>query len=104
MITTQPERDLIVELVSKETFRQFLRFREMSYGQLAKKVGCSKALIGHLVTGERKRTGGDIAKSICKNLDIPVEALFLPDMSTVYEATSNSRNRSATEKHNKKAS
>lgn len=72
-----------VKLISKETLRQFLRFRDMSYGQLAKKAGCSKSLIGLLATGRRVRTSVDIAKAICKALDVPVESLFLLDMSTV---------------------
>lgn len=34
-----------VKLISKETLRQFLKFRDMSYGQLADKVGCSKGQV-----------------------------------------------------------
>lgn len=74
-----------VKLISKETLRQFLRFRDMSYGQLAEKVGCSKSLIGLLATGRRTHTGVDIAKAICKALDVPVESLFLPDALTLRE-------------------
>ena len=70
-----------VRLISNETLRQFLRFRDMSYGQLAKKVGCSKTLITFLATGRRQYTGVDIAKGICKALDVPVESLFLPEVS-----------------------
>lgn len=72
-----------VKLTSKETLRQFLKFRGMSYGQLADKVGCSKSLIGLLATGRRTGTSVDIAKAICKALDVPVDSLFLPDLSTV---------------------
>lgn len=36
---------LSVKLISKETLRQFLKFRDMSYGQLADKVGCSKGQV-----------------------------------------------------------
>lgn len=75
--------NLIVKLVNKEAFRQFLRFRGISYGQLARRVGCSKSLIGHLATGERTKTSSPIAKAICQTLDVPVESLFLPDTSTL---------------------
>jgi len=71
-----------VKLISKETLRQFLKFRDMSYGQLAKRVGCSKSLIGLLATGRRTGTSVDIAKAICRELDVPVESLFLPNLST----------------------
>ncbi|MBM9432372.1 helix-turn-helix transcriptional regulator [Flaviflexus equikiangi] len=71
-----------VKLISKETLRQFLKFRDMSYGQLAKRVGCSKSLIGLLATGRRTGTSVDIAKAICRELDVPVESLFLPVLSS----------------------
>lgn len=71
-----------VKLTNKETLRQFLRFRDMSYGQLAEKAGCSKSLIGLMATGRRTHTSVEIAKGICKALDIPVESLFLPELST----------------------
>ena len=67
-----------VKLISKETLRQFLKFRDMSYGQLAKRAGCSKVLIRLLATGKRTHTGVDIAKAICRELDVPVESLFYP--------------------------
>lgn len=73
-----------VRLTSPETLRQFLRFRSMSYREVARKAGCSYALISHLVNGHRTHTGVDIAKGIAKALDVPVEALFLPEPSTAY--------------------
>lgn len=72
-----------MKLVSPATLREFLRFRDMSYRELAEKVGCSKALIGHLATGTHTHTGEDIAQGIAKNLGVPVESLFLPVPSTI---------------------
>ncbi|MDO5758976.1 MAG: helix-turn-helix transcriptional regulator [Rhodobacterales bacterium] len=76
-----------MKLISPDVLRQYLRFRGFSYGQLARLAGCSKSLIGHLATGERRRTSVDIARAICRELDVPVEALFLPELSTVMRDT-----------------
>ncbi|AZQ77639.1 hypothetical protein EJ997_10120 [Flaviflexus ciconiae] len=66
------------ELLAPAALKQFLKFRDMSYGQLAAKSGCSKALIGHLAAGRRDGTGNEIAQAICQAIDIPIEALFKP--------------------------
>lgn len=71
-----------MKLLSKEALRQFLRFRGMSYADLADRAGCSKSLIGLLATGRRTHTGVDVARGIAKALDVPIDALFLPDVST----------------------
>lgn len=65
-----------VKLLSKEALRQFLRFRGMSYADLADRAGCSKSLIGLLATGRRTHTGVDVARGIAKALDVPIDALF----------------------------
>ncbi|WP_126416388.1 helix-turn-helix transcriptional regulator [Trueperella bialowiezensis] len=65
-----------VKLISPEALKQFLRFRGMSYAELASRVGCSKSLIGHLASGRNTHTGVDVAKGIAKTLDVPVDALF----------------------------
>ncbi|WP_406711172.1 helix-turn-helix transcriptional regulator [Trueperella pyogenes] len=72
-----------VKLASPEALKQFLRFRGMSYAELAARAGCSKALIGHLAAGRNTHTGIDIARGISKALDVPIDSLFLPDMYSV---------------------
>lgn len=80
-----------VKLASPEALKQFLRFRGMSYAELATRTGCSKALIGHLASGRNTHTGVDIARGISKALDVPIDSLFLPDVSTVSGLSSHHR-------------
>ncbi|MFP7706331.1 helix-turn-helix transcriptional regulator [Trueperella sp. LYQ141] len=58
--------------------RRLLAYKDYSYGDIAFRVGCSKSLIGHLLTGRRSRTKLSTARNICKVLDVPIETLFLP--------------------------
>ena len=71
-------RGFWVELVSTDSFRQYMKFRGYSVQSMADRVGCSKAAIGHLHSGARKTIGPDYAVKIAEALNCPVEALFLP--------------------------
>lgn len=74
-----------VRVVDRRILEHYIKFRGLSYAQLAKKVGCSKATIGHLVSGHVQSTKGDWAKSIERALDAPAGSLFAPEVSRVSE-------------------
>jgi transcriptional regulator with XRE-family HTH domain len=49
-----------------------------SIGSLAKEVGVSAPLVGHLLTGERETVDGEVAKRISEELAAPFDELFAP--------------------------
>lgn len=72
-----------VKVVDRRILEHYIKFRGLSYAQLAGKVGCSKATIGHLVSGHVKTTRKEWAKSIERILDAPPGSLFMPRVSRV---------------------
>lgn len=76
-------RKVAVKLISPIVLKQYITFRGLSYRELAERSQTSKALIGFLATGRTTRTSAERARRIAKVLDIPVEAIFLPDVSSV---------------------
>lgn len=77
------QRRFDVRLISSEALSQYLKYRGMSLRQVAERAGCSKSTIGHLTTGHVRQTRPETARAICKALDVPVEVLFVPRVSTV---------------------
>lgn len=77
------ERRFDVKLISATALAQYMRYREVSVRELADRVGCSRATIGHLRSGERDYVRPDWAKRIEKALDAPKGSLFVPEVSTV---------------------
>lgn len=74
-----------VKVVDRRILEHYIKFRGYSYAQLSEKVGCSKATIGHLVSGHVKTTKGEWAKSLERILDAPPGSLFVPVVSRVLE-------------------
>lgn len=74
-----------MKVKDRRILADYIRFRRSSYAQLAKKVGCSKATIGHLVTGKTTSTKPEWARAIEEALDAPVGSLFVPQVSRVSE-------------------
>ena len=85
------ERRFDVRLISSTALAQYMTYREVSVRQLAAKVGCSPATIGHLRSGERTYIRPEWAKAIEKHLDAPRGSLFVPELSTVTRETSRKR-------------
>lgn len=77
------ERRLDVRLISSTALAQYMKYRDMSVRELADKVGCSRATIGHLRSGERDYVRPEWAKAIEKHLDAPKGSLFVPVLSSV---------------------
>lgn len=82
------ERRLDVRLISPVALQTYIKFRDLSLREVAERSDNSKSLIGHLTTGERKSTSPDRARRIARALDVPVEVLFVPEVSTVKRDTS----------------
>lgn len=86
---------LTARLISADAFGDYLKFRDESYASLAAKVTllgvkhkpnplrCSKATIGHLVTGEIRGTSPARAKLIEQALNAPTGSLFLYQVTRV---------------------
>lgn len=72
-----------VKVKDRRILAQYLEFRRMSYAQLAAKVGCSKATVGHLITGKTTSTRKEWAIAIEEALDAPSGSLFMPKVSRV---------------------
>ena len=72
-----------MRLISPAVLRQYMKFRGLNLRELGERSGNSKSLIGHLTTGERSSTSPDRARRICRALDVPVEVLFVPEVTTV---------------------
>lgn len=75
-----------VRVVDRRILEHYIQFRGLSYAELARRVGCSKATIGHLVSGHVRTTKGEWAKAIERALDAPPGSLFVPNVSRVSEA------------------
>lgn len=75
-----------VRVVDRRILEHYIKFRGLSYAQLALKVGCSKATIGHLVSGHVRTTKSEWATGIERVLDAPQGSLFVAEVSRVSEA------------------
>ena len=76
-----------MRLISSQALAQYMRYREASVRQLAAKVGCSPATIGHLRSGKRSYVNQEWARAIEKFLDAPKGSLFVPELSRVSRET-----------------
>lgn len=72
-----------MKVVDRRILEHYIKYRGLSYAQLADKVGCSKATIGHLVSGHVKTTKKEWAKALERTLDAPPGSLFVPEVSRV---------------------
>lgn len=74
-----------VLVVDRRILEHYIKFRGYTFAKLAAEVGCSKATIGHLVSGHVKSTRGEWAKAIERKLDAPPGSLFVAKVSRVSE-------------------
>lgn len=79
-----------VKVKDRRILADYMRFRRLSYAQLAarvseeaKTIGPSKATIGHLVTGKTTSTKPEWARAIEEILDAPSGSLFVASVSRV---------------------
>lgn len=81
------ERRFDVRLISSSAFAHYMEFRDLTVRDLAERVGCSRATIGHLRSGERDYVRPAWAKKIEKELNAPPGSLFVPVISSVTRET-----------------
>lgn len=74
-----------VRVIDRRILEHYIKHRKMSYAKLALRVGCSKATIGHLVSGHVQTTKSHWAHAIEEALDAPPGSLFAPVVSRVSE-------------------
>lgn len=74
-----------MRVVDRRILEHYIQFRGFSYAKLAQKVGCSKATIGHLVSGHVRTTKKEWAQAIERELDAPRGSLFVAAVSRVSE-------------------
>ena len=77
------ERRFDVRLISADALARYMDYRDMSVRELARKVGCSRATIGHLRSGQRDFVRPQWAKAIEDSLEAPRGSLFIPELSSV---------------------
>ncbi len=76
-----------MRLVSASALRTYMAFRGLSIQRVADLAGVSKSTVGHLHSGARNSCRVATAKEIARVLDVPVQALFVPRLSTVSRDT-----------------
>lgn len=69
-----------MRLISKEAFRSYMDFRGETNVSLGKKSGLSKAIIGHLRSGQRQTCNPKTARAIEHALNAPPGSLFLAEL------------------------
>jgi len=89
------ERGLWVRLISREALRQYMEFRGETNASLGRKAGVSKAIVGHLRSGQRVTCTGRTAHAIERALNAPPSSLFLAAMTNAQSGTSHSGRVSA---------
>lgn len=66
-----------LRLIDRSTLARYMEFRSMSCADLARRVGCSKATIGHLRSGHTQSIRNEKwAKAIERELNVPPGSLF----------------------------
>lgn len=88
-------RRIDVQLISTDALASYMQFRGESTRSLGEKVGCSHGTIHNYLRGRVKNVPTDRAKAICRVLSVPVEALFMPRVSTVQRDVPPKRERVA---------
>lgn len=69
-----------MRLISREALRQYMEFRGETNQSLGKKAGVSKAIVGHLRSGQRATCTGRTAHAIERALNAPPNSLFLAEL------------------------
>lgn len=81
-----------MRLISREAFRSYMDFRDETNVSLGKKAGVSKAIVGHLRSGQRSTCNPKTAKLIERALNAPPGSLFVAELP---HATRSAMNGSA---------
>lgn len=71
-----------MRLISPESLRAWMDQRGKSLNDLARATTKTRGFISHLRAGRRTTCTPKVAVEIARCLDVPLEALFLPSLST----------------------
>lgn len=80
-----------MRLRSPDTLRALMKQSDISFGQLAEYVGCSKGFISHLLAGRRRSCLPEKAERIAGVLHVPLEVLF--DVKQSISSTSDDKQK-----------
>ena len=69
-----------MRLISKEAFRSYMEFRGETNVSLGRKADVSKAIVGHLRSGQRDTCTPKTARKIEKALNAPPGSLFVAEL------------------------
>lgn len=69
-----------MRLISRQAFRQYMEFRAETNVSLGKKAGVSKAIVGHLRSGQRDTCTPATARKIEAALNAPPGSLFVAEL------------------------
>ena len=69
-----------MRLISKEAFRSYMEFRGETNVSLGRKADVSKAIVGHLRSGQRDTCTPKTARKIVKALNAPPGSLFVAEL------------------------
>lgn len=72
-----------MQLISGDAMASYMHFRGETTRSLGQKVGCSHGTIHNMLRGKTKTIPPRRARSVAQVLNVPIEALFRPDLSTV---------------------
>lgn len=81
------ERRFDVRLISADALARYMKYRDLSVRELALKVGCSRATVGHLRSGHRDYVRPEWAKRMEDALEAPRGSLFVAEVSSVTRET-----------------
>lgn len=84
-----------MRLSSPEMLRATMDRRGFTLSRLARYAGCSKSMVGHLVSGHKRSCTPQLAHRISEALEVPTELLFEPNVSTPRSAIDHVARRSA---------
>jgi transcriptional regulator with XRE-family HTH domain len=71
-----------MQVVNKEWLVREMQRKNFSLERMARYAGCSKGMVSHLTSGRRKTCSPILALNIAEALDLDVELLFVPQVST----------------------
>lgn len=71
-----------MRLISPESLRAWMDQRDKSLADLANSASVSRGFVSHLRAGRRNTCSPRVAVEIARCLDVPLEALFLPSISS----------------------
>lgn len=71
-----------MQVANKDGLVREMQRKGFSLARMARYAGCHKSAIGHLMTGRNKTCTPALAQNIAEALDLDVELLFVPQLST----------------------